>query len=118
VIVLANKDVLFCSVYVSRKGPLVSFTERCWWRLAELQRQRSFACNTVRRAILICFGVELIHTTVCPIIALNDRIWSWSVAVAALRQVLAGPMPWHWQNGTWRWDLAVVLWKVLILLLM
>jgi len=38
--------------------------------------------------------------------------------VAALHQVLPGPMPWHWTNGTWRWDLAVILWKVLLLLLM
>jgi len=27
--------------------------------------------------------------------------------VAALRQVLAGPMPCHWRNRTWHWDLPV-----------
>jgi len=30
------------------------------------------------------------------------------VAVAALRQVLAGPMPCHRKNRTWRWDLPVI----------
>jgi len=29
-------------------------------------------------------------------------------AVAALRQVLAGPMPCHRKNRTWRWDLPVI----------
>ena len=29
--------------------------------------------------------------------------------VASLRQVLAGPMPCHRKNGTWRWDLPVIL---------
>jgi len=29
--------------------------------------------------------------------------------VAALHQVLAGPMPCHWTNRTWRWDLPVIV---------
>ena len=33
---------------------------------------------------------------------------STTTAVAALHQVLAGPMPCQWKNRTWRWDLPVI----------
>jgi len=34
--------------------------------------------------------------------------------VAVLRQVLAGPMPCHRKNRTWRWDLPVILYRILM----